>query len=162
MEEHGRIPTRLELLAHMVVNDESNKSEQKKHDYYRQRIIDYETNWTIDDDPQDVSMLASEDIQIKDVEKEIHVEQLMNMIDSGQKISFDEIDSSVYRDLTVAIAEKHLGKQQRIILYHSYGFNGFDKLKAEEIRYRLEYPITIQTISKKKSEAVKKIKSFFA
>ena len=158
---HQRSPTREEILNHMILLDNSSKTDQKKYEYYKKRIIDYETMPVLMDDPMEVSHMAEDDLQITQLEQRIQVEQLIKLLRDGKKIEYTDLEQSDHHALVIAIAEEFLNSDQRIVLYHSYGFNGYDKLKAEEIRYKLDYPVTIQTISKKKRQALKKIKSFF-
>ena len=146
-----RNPTRLELLDYMVEHDRSTDGTLK-------RRAKYDRYLTLTDG-ECLPNLVSE---FEEAEQRIFIEQATDMISRGLSIPLSDITQNEQMDLIIALVERFMTPDEQLILFHSYGFNGYEKLRAKEIRLRLAKPIAIQTISAKKKKLTARIESYFA
>ena len=175
------IPERQQIIDYMVSIDNSERSEDENKRYYHRKVSDYEINiynaqrvyldsevnaysdfeGSRETTQQEFISFYDEDPLILEVEDEIQISQIISIIKSGQKFPFSELSDINYDKLMIEIGKQFLDHDERLILYHSYGYLDHEQLKAKEINQKLRKPMTLSNLSEKKHRIIKKIKNFF-
>lgn len=174
---HKEDPNDSEIALEMARQDDSDKPFDEKLYFYKGQIRDYHNNvYTHQrvylDDPIDENNLESgtigstisiydEDPYLLEVESDIEIKGIIATIKAGDQYPFESTRNIDYDKLMIEIGENFLDEDERLILYHSYGYLDHEKLPLKEINKKLAKPMTNANLIGKRKRIIKRIKNFF-
>ena len=168
-------PTREQIITEMADRDESDREYQKKIDYYQQKVVDMERSFyhpnkvrlddeISDDDHQryvDTVYLHEHDPYLMEVESDMEIKGIIETIRNDGQFPLDATKHIDYDKLMIALAEEFLDDDEILILFHSFGYNGYKKLRAKDINKKLKKPMALPNLSKKKNRIIERLRNFF-
>lgn len=173
LHELQREPTDVDIVIRMAKEDDKDISMGEKLSFYEKKIEEFnqflynQARINLDQDMEDggtyhdTVYVHEEDPGIMEVESDMEIRSIVETIRNGMQFPFESTKHIDYDKLMIELGENFLDEDERLILYHSFGYADYEKLTAKEISKRLTKPLVPQNISKKKSRIITKLRNFF-
>lgn len=170
-----REPTDREIILEMAKQDKSSKPFDEKLRHWKNQIKNYNDSlykqkridlYTQMEDNEQIIVenpisIYDEDPHLLEVESDMEIKSIVDTIRSGEQFPFEATRHIDYDKLMIELGENFLDNDEKLILYHSYGYLDHEKLPAKEINKKLEKPMYLSSLSEKRTRIINKLKNFF-